>query len=456
MGLIVSMSLAGGSAMLLYYIMRFLFRDKWSAQGRERMLKLSLFFFLCPFQKVKYLFPTPVYRLIMEYLPGAFGDWSTNKISYYDWSDYVLLPWASDRYVVLAPWKAVTAAAAFLFALLFVLYQMRRYFRLKRLLQRCSADVTEELAGGFAGQPELQKLWKEKTRFLRSPAVKSPFTIGFLRPLVFLPEMDFTAEELEMVCCHELVHGRRRDAVIKGICLLAVLLHWFNPFSYLLLLEYGRVCELRCDQMVLEQLGREKGSTYAKLVIRSAAWEGQGAGLWTSGYAGKGKDIEERVRRILDMDGKRRRSITAAAVLLAVLCSSVTVYAYRMEETVDKGVADLDWTIMTFDDTADESYLVPAEDGGFVRIEEPIVDFSRSDSAFIADDTGEVTFLNEAVSGVYAVCVHNYVTGRIVDHEKDGKGGCTVKIYEGKKCTKCNQVVREKLVSTVTYDPCPH
>lgn len=277
----------------------------------------------------------------------------------------------------------------------------------------------------------------------------------FLDLAVFVWTVLFLSDFLHLIR-HYMVHGRRRDAVIKGICLAAVLLYWFNPFSYLLLLEYGRVCELRCDQMVLEQLGREKGSTYAKLVIRSAAWEGQGAGLWTSGYAGKGKDIEERVRRILDMDGKRRRSITAAAVLLAVLCSSVTVYAYRMEETVDKGVADLDWTIMTFDDTADESYLVPAEDGGFVRIEEPVVDFSRSDSAFIADDTGEVTFLDEAASGVYAVCVHNYVTGRIVDHEKDGKGGCTVKIYEGKKCTKCNQVVREKLVSTVTYDPCPH
>lgn len=103
------------------------------------------------------------------------------------------------------------------------------------------------------------------------PEIQTPFTLGVLRPSIFLSEQEFTQEELEFVLCHETAHIKRRDVLVKWLGLLTVLVHWFNPLSYLMLREINKVSEHRCDEAALRITGDDKRSAYARLVVRMAA-----------------------------------------------------------------------------------------------------------------------------------------------------------------------------------------
>ena len=47
--------------------------------------------------------------------------------------------------------------------------------------------------------------------------VESPFIFGVRNPKIFLPIMDLSMEELEMVLYHELIHYKQKDTFWKPL-----------------------------------------------------------------------------------------------------------------------------------------------------------------------------------------------------------------------------------------------
>ena len=58
--------------------------------------------------------------------------------------------------------------------------------------------------------------------------VSVPFTLGLLRPAVYLPS-SLAEEERGYIIAHELTHIRRRDYLWRALAWLALCLHWFQP-----------------------------------------------------------------------------------------------------------------------------------------------------------------------------------------------------------------------------------
>lgn len=60
-------------------------------------------------------------------------------------------------------------------------------------------------------------------------------------------------------------------------------------------------------------------------------------------------------------------------------------------------------------------------------------------------------------SSPYVFCIkHDIVSGYFQAHQKDGKGGCIVKIHESTKCLNCNTIWIGAWVKTLMYAECPH
>jgi len=65
-----------------------------------------------------------------------------------------------------------------------------------------------------------------------SPKATTPMIIGFIKPIIVLPDMDFSRCQLNMILAHELVHFKRKDTWLKLVILIANAAHWFNPAAY--------------------------------------------------------------------------------------------------------------------------------------------------------------------------------------------------------------------------------
>ncbi|MBR3610322.1 MAG: peptidoglycan DD-metalloendopeptidase family protein [Oscillospiraceae bacterium] len=145
-----------------------------------------------------------------------------------------------------------------------------------------------------------------RTSFYKSENLKSPLSFGLLRPAVVIPEQ-ITKEQLPFALLHEQTHIKNRDAALKTAALAALLLNWFNPFSWIMVKYLVRDMERLCDEKVLSLIGDEKAPLYANAILDFAEKESLSLSFFSAA------SLRERVISI--MKNKTRKKC-----LPAVLC----------------------------------------------------------------------------------------------------------------------------------------
>lgn len=160
MSLITAMSFAGSIAMLAYYLAGLILRKSFGTREKDILLKLAMFFFLCPIPTIKYELPREVQEFLQEFCYFYYTDnTDIGEVVRFGAFGYTAIPLGSRDYLVVESWKLVLAAVGVCAALGFIGYQTVRYFRLKRLLGVFAKDVSQET---LDNNPKLRKLCKKK------------------------------------------------------------------------------------------------------------------------------------------------------------------------------------------------------------------------------------------------------------------------------------------------------
>lgn len=156
---------------------------------------------------------------------------------------------------------------------------------------------------------------------------------GILRPRVLL-RRDICGQledgELTAVLCHELCHIRRGHLLLIRVCAAACILHWFNPFVWIMRRELELCCEEDCDRAALSCLRRTAAAAdYARtmlhlLEISVSGGEGPPDALGADGFL----TIKRRIGRVMERPSEVRRA--AAAVLLCAILSASVVRSLHM------------------------------------------------------------------------------------------------------------------------------
>jgi TonB family protein len=108
---------------------------------------------------------------------------------------------------------------------------------------------------------------RRKVRLQRADEASTPFTLGWRRPVIVLPEACLHAEteKLDLILAHELVHISRADYALHFSELLIRHLFWLHPFVHLLYKQAAWQREVSCDAEVLRQPDADP-SHYARLL----------------------------------------------------------------------------------------------------------------------------------------------------------------------------------------------
>lgn len=157
-------------------------------------------------------------------------------------------------------------------------------------------------------------------RLVVSPAAATPLSIGFLprSVRVVLPERAYTAEDLELVLRHELVHISRRDNVTKFFLVFCTAAFWFNPLMWLAAECSAQDLELGCDETVLLGADEDTRRRYAELLL-SAAGDGRG---FTTCLSASATALRYRLRSVLHPAAERRAAAALVGVLLFALLAT--------------------------------------------------------------------------------------------------------------------------------------
>jgi beta-lactamase regulating signal transducer with metallopeptidase domain len=210
---------------------------------------------------------------------------------------------------------------------LFLLYHAGAYAYTLRRLRRWSVSIRDEdtLRRFTAVKEELSI--KTCVRLYQSVKAASPLVIGFLRPLLVLPETPLTTEQLDFMLRHELCHLKRRDLWCKLLMLLANAVHWFNPFVWLMTKRAALDVELACDAEVLAGKSRAERRAYGYTVLSFIEQGWRGKTPLTSKFYGGNSQMKQRFYNITDSSSKKRGTLVLCMVVLMITLASTAVYA---------------------------------------------------------------------------------------------------------------------------------
>ena len=413
----ICVSIAGTMPLLVCLLLMLLKRKNFSYRLGRKLVLLSLVEYFIPFQMLKYYLPQDMLEETN----------SLNAISYFvNFDDkeavsyHGISVWMPDWILMIVLcWLFVIAG--------FSIYETIKYHQLTRKLKRITEIRTYPLPG--IGNVE----------YRISPEMNTPYTVGFVKPFIVAPAGFPNSKLSEMILRHEYSHLRRRDSIVKLICLLAICLHCFNPLTILTFLLYTRFSENIADEAATEGCSAEERRAYAKALVKLSARTRQVPVVWRNNLLGDKKEsMKRRVELIMNRNKKASKIGTVAAVLASVILSGTTVFAYTPMQTV-KDASDTNEDYISFDFDNEAETL-----------------FAEYDTYFEALD-GTIIPLNTDTANARAIfCSHNFKSGYVNKHYSQSNGGCIVKRYTGKICMKCNHIEVGDLLSTHTYVTCPH
>lgn len=196
-----------------------------------------------------------------------------------------------------------TAASAQIFVIFIALYPLGfmlvllyniityAYFmgkiRFRKTASPASYAVFSQLCGG-----------KPAPKLYLSPMAATPMLVGVFRPIVLLPNREYTNAQLKSILLHELTHLRRRDVIVKWLTIFSCALHWFNPIVWLTRREIDRTCELSCDAAVVSGLNRNNRNHYGRTLILMAADMKAPRAVLSTTLCEERRDLKERLHAI--------------------------------------------------------------------------------------------------------------------------------------------------------------
>lgn len=197
----------------------------------------------------------------------------------------VALPW----YTRLTPWH-ILVAVWLAGMLVLALRGLAGYWRLRRSVA-LACKAPDGCYGGVC--------------------VAAPFTLGILRPRIYLPD-SLRGAARQAVLLHEQTHIRRGDPLTKPLFYAAVCLHWFNPLAWLAFRGFERDMEAACDEAAVQGRPLPERSAYCETLLQFAVQGQRVPGSLTFGQG----SVKSRIVHLLHY---RRLGAGALTVCIAVV-----------------------------------------------------------------------------------------------------------------------------------------
>jgi len=234
-------------------------------------------------------------------------------------------------------WWQIGFAAWLVGMIVFLTYHTVKHYRFLKMMKRWSESVDDKHILEALQSLKSQMRISARVGLYRCSSIDSPMMIGFTRPRILLPGNSFTQDEIHFILGHELVHYKRKDLYYKGLVLLAVAIHWFNPVVYLMARVISSQCESSCDAQVVWGTDTGTRQSYSETIIGVVKYQSKlKTALSTNFYGGK-KGMKNRILSIMDTSRKKTGIAILCAALIVTLGTG-TMFATTSDTSVGESL----------------------------------------------------------------------------------------------------------------------
>lgn len=204
--------------------------------------------------------------------------------------------------------------------------------------------------------------------------IRTPMMIGFFNPVILFPEIDLSMDEFSAILKHELVHYKRKDLYFKMIVMLALIIHWFNPFVHIMARSVLSLCEISCDEEVLKGADSKTRLHYGETIINVIR---EGKFYYTvlsTNFNSSAKGMKKRIYAIMNM---KRKRFSFLALLVVTIITFFGVNVFVLTAQPEKNYLNKRVTISTD------------------SIPSTVTDYSKNDSTLIDSNPHHIPILHK-------------------------------------------------------------
>lgn len=323
----ITLSVAGSGILFFSCLISFISRNTFSSTWHYRNRKLTLFFFLVPvfwISEWASLFKKESQKNMLGSLSIAYEN--TFSITE-QFVQIVFVVWIFG--VVLTS--------------LWFLYLYRDF---NRKLQKNYVFVSKENVVYEILHKQLKEMEiQSKVEIVLCRINISPILIGVFKPKIVLPMQEIPCDELNMIIRHELIHYKKKDLWIKRVMLLVTILHWYNPFIYVLQREINKWCELSCDEEVVMKMSHAERKKYGETILNmmqraaqdSRELQNSSKTYLSTSFTNGQINLKRRLMKMLKVKKKNKPIVVLSTLVLltfGVVGVASSAFAYKNQPLV--------------------------------------------------------------------------------------------------------------------------
>lgn len=243
------MALSGSTMMFVYLIARHLLKRKVCARLFYLLAKAVILYYLIPLPFLKKLYLRALRlvvrknRLAVTRIATAWTNYAVHADGRLYFNDYTKIQTA-----IVAVWVLGVS--------IMLVSQLAGYVRMTRRFAGYANAIMADRHRKVIDELKEEYGVKRSIALYYGRRGEAAMTFGLFSPIIICGK-DPESREAQLLIRHELVHIRRMDVFWKMLMQFVRLLHWWNPFAWILYFEFERICEYSCDETVTEGMPRE-------------------------------------------------------------------------------------------------------------------------------------------------------------------------------------------------------
>ncbi len=311
---LIIMTMMGSLIFIIFKVTERITKKLFSASWHYGVLKFVILFFCLPFGKLYLFFANSnQIRSIFHIDSNASGQSVGSVVDLvHKISDYEILQGKLKLYeLILLLW--IVGISILLLRQILCFIKFRYIIACNKKVANTQLQEIAKICGDKQGIKKPIQLYINEN-------ITTPMLVGFFSPIILLPSDKLDLKLAEHVVSHELTHFRYKDLILKLAILLIRIIHWFNPFAYLLSREVDKWCEYTCDERNVIHLSHDLKKQYGLAILEAiAVMPVYGSNFGTPFLLPK-QNLKERLLFMLDVKIMKTKtrilSITFASLLL--------------------------------------------------------------------------------------------------------------------------------------------
>jgi len=234
-------------------------------------------------------------------------------------------------------WWQIAAVVWLVGLIAFLAYHLIRHYCFIKMVKRWSESITNEKSLTLLQSLKSEMGVSKHIGLDECSSIGTPMMVGFIKPRILLPKIDFTQDELRFILKHELVHYKRKDLYYKFLVLIATAIHWFNPIIYMMARAINTQCESSCDAETIKSENMDTRQQYSETIIGVVKYQSKlKTALSTNFYGGK-KGMKKRIFSIMDT-GRKKTGIAIFCAVMIITLGTGFVFAANASDVAREPV----------------------------------------------------------------------------------------------------------------------